>query len=254
MATRMRKPDWSRVLARLKHRAAAGDVASIRDLGLTLADGIQDRNGRCLVRRNSAYSVRLLQRAAAAGDSSAAGSLGYAYDVGRGIRRDKTLALQWYRRAARTGSTTAATNIATVYRDMGNLSVAHQWLLRAANMGDGDAAVTAGYGYLYGIGIRRDLASARRMFRRALRATDTSPYGREEALYHLAIADIDSGKRRRAVPLLKQANKDGDYPEAESLLTQIRATTELRPCRCRRHLNKHLRGHAKCPQHPRQAR
>jgi hypothetical protein len=34
-------------------------------------------------------------------------------------------------------------------------------------MGDGDAAVTAGYGYLYAIGVRRDVSSARRMFRRA---------------------------------------------------------------------------------------
>jgi hypothetical protein len=88
------------------------------------------------------------------------------------------------------------------------------------------------------------------MFRRALRAGDTSHFGREEAFYNLAMADVDSGNRRRAIPLLEQANQDNDYPEAASLLAQIRANTELRPCRCRRHLNKHLRGHAKCPQHP----
>ena len=237
-------------MAALKRGAAAGDVASIRDLGLTLADGIQDGDGRCLVRRNSAYSVRLLRRAAESGDPTAAGSLGYAYDIGQGIRRNKALALKWYRRAVRIGSSTAATNIATIYRDEGKFGLAHQWLLRATNMGDADAAVTAGYGYLYGIGARRDLASARRKFRHAICASDTSPYGREEALYHLAIAEIDRGNRHRAVSLLEQANKDGDYPEAESLLAQIRAATELTPCRCRRHLNKHLRGHANCPQHP----
>lgn len=246
----MRKPDWSRVLARLKRGVAAGDVASIRDLGITLADGIQDQNGRCLVRRNSAYSARLLRRAAESGDSTAASSLGYAYDVGQGIRRDQGLALRWYRRAVRLGSNIAATNISTIYRDKGNFRLAHRWLVRATNMGDGDAAVAAGYGYLYGIGVRRNLVSARRLFRRAIRATDTSPYGREEALYHLAIADIDGGHRRRAIPLLEQANRDGDYPEAESLLAQIRAATESRPCRCRRHLNKHVRGHASCAQHP----
>jgi TPR repeat protein len=250
MITRITKPDWSRVLARLERRAATGDVASIRDLGLTLADGIQDRDGRSLVRRNAPYSIRLLRRAAECGDAAAAASLGYAYDVGRGIRSDKALALQWYRRAARVGCITAASNIATLYRDAGKLRLAHQWLLRATYMGDGDAAVTAGYGLLYGIGVRRNLASARRMFHRAIRATDTTPSDREEALYHLAIASIDSGNRRRAVALLKQANRDGDYPEAESLLIQLRDASELRPCRCRRYLNKQLRGHAKCPQHP----
>lgn len=254
MAKRTRELDyWSGLLARLRRGAASGDIASIRDLGLTLADGIQDRNGRCLVRRNSAYSVRLLQRAAERGDSTAANSLGYAYDVGKGIGRDKALALKWYRRAVRIGDIAAATNIATIYRDQGNLRLAHQWLLRAANMGDGDAAVTAGYGYLYGIGVRRDLAAARRILRRAVRATNISnisPYGREEALYHLAVADIDSGNRRHAVGLLEQANNDDDFPEAASLLAQIRAATESMPCRCRRHLNKHLPGHANCPQHP----
>jgi TPR repeat protein len=237
-------------MARLRRRVAVGDIAAIRDLGLTLADGVQDRGGRCLIRRNSGYAVRLLRRAAENGDSTAAGSLGYAYDVGKGIRRNTGLALNWYRRAAEMGNTVAAANIATVYRDKGNLRVAHWWLLRATKMGDGDAAVTAGYGYFYGIGTRRDVRSARRMFRRALRGGETSQYAREEAFYNLAIADVDSGNRRRAMPLLEQANKDNDYPEAASLLAQIRANTELTPCRCRRHLYKHLRGHAKCPQHP----
>lgn len=243
------KPKWARVMARLRRRAAAGDVPSIRDLGLTLADGIQDGNGRCLVRRNSAYSVRLLRRAAESGDPTAAGALGYAYDVGCGIRGDKALALKWYRRAARMGNAVGASNIATVYRDKGDLGLAHRWLLRAVEMGHGDAAVAAGYGYLYGIGVRTDVSSARRMFRRALRGGDASPYGREEALYNLAIAHVDSGHLHQAIPFLERANKDGDYPEAASLLAQIRAKSEPSPCRCRRHLYKHLRGHAKCPQH-----
>jgi len=245
----MKKPNWNRVVARLKRLAIAGDVTSIRDLGLTLAEGIQDRNGRCLVQRNLAYSVRLLRRAAEMGDRCATGSLGYAYDVGRGIRRNRALALKWYRRAAHMGDSGAAANIATVFRDEGNLRHAHRWLLRAVKMGDGGGAVTAGYGYLYGIGVRRNISSARRMFRRALRAGDTSAYEREEALYNLAIVHIDRGSPRQAIQLLKRANNDRDYPEAASLLAQIGSKAELRPCRCRRHLNKRLLGHAECPEH-----
>src|SRR5208282_2465142 len=138
-------------------------------LGLTLAEGIQDRNGRSLVRRNSQYAVRLFMRAAGSNDSTAIGSLGYAYDVGLGITQNKTEALRWYRRAARLGSSTAAMNASTVYRDRGQLSRAHLWLMKAAAMGDGDAAVDAGYDYLYGIGVRRNIRSARLLFNRALR-------------------------------------------------------------------------------------
>jgi uncharacterized protein len=190
-----------------------------------------------------------VRRAAESGDPTAAGALGYAYDVGQGIRCDKGLALKWYRRAGRMGNTVAASNIATIFRDGGNLRRAHQWLLRTVEMGDADAAVSAGYGYLYGIGVRRDLNSARRMFRRALKDSDTSSYGREEALYNLAIAHVDSGNPGRAIAFLERANEDGDYPEAAALLAQIIAKAELKPCRCRRHLNKHLCGHANCPQH-----
>jgi TPR repeat protein len=250
MSTRRKKPNWSRVLVRVRDRAAAGDVDAMWDLGSYLFDGIQDTDGRCVVRRNSAYAVRLFRRAAESGDPSAACSLGYAYDVGVGIGRNRVLALKWYRLAARKGSTTAMANIATVYRDKGDLRRAHRWVLRGADMGDGDDAVSAGYGYLHGIGVRRDEQSARHMFHRAIESTDISEYGREEALYNLALAHVASGERLAAIPLLERANTDGDYPEATSLLEQITAETELRPCLCRRHLDKDLRGHADCPQHP----
>jgi TPR repeat protein len=122
--------------------------------------------------------------------------------------------------------------------------------MRAAAMGDGDAAVDAGYDYLYGIGVRRNIHSARLMFGRALRGKNISGYGREEALYNLAIAHVDNGRPSLAVPFLERACKDGDYPEAATLLAQIRAKGALTPCRCRRFINKRLRGHARCVQHP----
>lgn len=236
-------------MANYRRGAAAGDVACIRDLGLTLAGGIQDHQGRSLVRRNPSYAVRLFRKAALSNDSTAASSLGLAYDSGNGVRPDRALALKWYRRAVQLGDSTAAANLATLYRDSGSSRLAHLWLLRAVQMGDGDAAVSAGYGYLYGIGTRRSPKSARRMLRRALRSGSISEHGREEALYVLAIANIDSGHRRGAIPLLERAARDGDYPEAMSLLTQIKSGAGLVPCRCRRHLSKDLQGHAPCPVH-----
>jgi uncharacterized protein len=82
---------------------------------------------RSIVRRNPAYSVRLLRSAAERGEPTAAGALGYAYDVGQGMRGDRVLALKWYRRAARMGNITAIVNIATVYRDRGDMRRAHHW-------------------------------------------------------------------------------------------------------------------------------
>jgi TPR repeat protein len=208
MTKRPRKPDWNRVVAGLRRGVAAGDTQAMTELGLTLFEGIQDRSGRALVRRNSRYAVSLFRRAAHS-DASAALSLAYAYDIGAGTRRNTTLALQWYRRAVRMGESSGASNMAAVYRAQGKLGLAHRWALRAVEMGHGDAAVTAGYGRLYGIGVRANAGSARRLFRHALRSKSISAYGREEALYHLAVADLDSGQRRRAIQQLRRANGAG---------------------------------------------
>jgi TPR repeat protein len=137
------------------------------ELAITINDGIRDANGRILVRRNAPYAFRLLRRAVESGDESAAGSLGYAYNVGQGTKRNVAQAIGWYRRAARSGDSTATSNLATVYRDAGKAGLAFQWWKRAADMRDGDAAVDVGYCYQYGIGTRKNTANAKRLFGRA---------------------------------------------------------------------------------------
>ena len=217
-----------------------------------LQDGAQDKRGRAIVRRNPAAAFRLYQRAVEqSGGSTGAGQLGYAYDVGMGTKPDKRLALRWYRRAVRGGDYLAACNMATVYRDNRKFGLMFKWYMRAAGTGDGDAAVSVGYCHQYGIGTRRNILLARRMFRRALISKNICELGREEAMYHLAVLFFDEGKVRLALPLLERAAADGDYPEAISLLYQIRSKLGALPCRCCRGLYKHLPGQAKCPQHAR---
>jgi len=220
------------------------------DLGTWLQDGLQDKYGRAIVRRNPAAAFRLYLRAVAeSGGKAGAQLLAYAYDVGVGTKPDKQLALRWYHRAARDGDSLAASNMATVYRDDRKFRLMFRWWMRAVAMGDGGSAVNVGYCYQYGIGTRRNLLLARRMFRRALTSRAISESGREEAMYHLAVSFVDDGKIRLALPLLVCAAADVDYPEAMSLLNQIRSKGDILPCRCRRGIYKHLPGHAKCPQH-----
>lgn len=118
-------------------------------------------------------------------------------------------------------------------------------------MRDGDAAVDVGYCYQYGIGARKNTAMAKRFLRRAIVSKDISQYGREEAMYHLAVQYIDEGKRQFAIPLLKRAAADDDFPEATLVLKQLTKDSDYGPCRCRRFINKQLRGHTKCSLHAR---
>ncbi len=215
------------------------------DLGLELLEGIQDRKGRSIVRRNPRAAVTWFRQAAERGDCWAAGSLGYAYDVGLGVRRDVKQAVHWYRQAAIGGNSSAMSNLATVYRDRGKLTQAFKWWRLAATAKDGDSAVDVGYCYQYGIGVRRDPGKAKRMYRSAMKSRDISGYGRESAMYHFAVEVLDEGRASVAIPHLKRATADGDFPEATEVLNQIERGAPVIPCRCRRFIRKTLLGHAK---------
>jgi TPR repeat protein len=243
--------DFPKYMAELRRRVSQGNLSAMCDLGMWLQEGSQDRKGRSILRSNPAYAFRLLKAAAEGGYKEAAASLGYAYDVGLGTKRNKRQGVRWYTVDYRNGHSGGAANLATVCRDFGDLRGAFGWLMRAAALGDGDAMGDAGYCYQYGIGVRKNIASARRMYRRAIAARDISMGGREEALYQLGVSYVDAGKPILAMPLLKRAALDGDFPEAQAVLAQIRLKQEVTPCRCRRFIVKTLRGHAVCPVHPR---
>lgn len=84
---------------------------------------------------------RLLLLAAKLGNAGAQLNLGYTYDVGLGIRRNRAAAMYWYRKAYRSekGSGIAASNIGTIFRDEHKYSQAIRWFLRGVRYGDVDA-------------------------------------------------------------------------------------------------------------------
>jgi hypothetical protein len=52
MLRSLTKHGWRNHIASLRRRAETGEVFAMTDLGLNLLEGIQDRNGRSIVRRN----------------------------------------------------------------------------------------------------------------------------------------------------------------------------------------------------------
>lgn len=143
-------------------------------------------------------------------------------------------------------------NLAAAYRALGRRRLAFKWWQRCACGRDGDAWLEVGYCFHYGLGVRRDLARAASAYRCAARSPWTTEYGREEALYHCAVAELDRGGARassRAVTLLRAAARDGDYPQAGELLQQLERRSALTTCRCRRGLRPSLGGRAQCARH-----
>lgn len=103
----------------------------------------------------------------------------------------------------------------------------------------GDAMVDYAYCLQHGAGVRRDLAQAEEIYRRAIESDYVTEAGREEARYLLSVIllrDKSGSSRREAVDLLLAATAYGDYPVAQRFLEEVAAGTEGAACTCRRYL------------------
>jgi TPR repeat protein len=83
-------------------------------------------------------AFRLMLTAAKMRESGAQVTVGYMYDSGVGTKRNKQAALYWYKRAFRRGEATAAHNIGTVWRDVGNFARALYWFEQALQLNSDD--------------------------------------------------------------------------------------------------------------------
>lgn len=88
---------------------------------------------------NLKSAFRLFLVGARAGDVGSQVNLGTFYSNGIGVKPNRDMALQWYRRAYRRGDRSAAHNIAIVLRDEKKIPQALNWFERAVKLGDGDA-------------------------------------------------------------------------------------------------------------------
>jgi TPR repeat protein len=86
---------------------------------------------------NYGPGLKLLLSAARMGSWGAMSKLGYTYDVGLGVRKDRATAMYWYKRACRYECQISANNIGTMYRDEKKWRWAIYWFQRALEFGHG---------------------------------------------------------------------------------------------------------------------
>jgi TPR repeat protein len=93
-------------------------------------------------------AFRLYLAAAKAGDTSCQINLGNLYDAGSGVRRNRSAAMYWYKRAYRRGDACAAYNIGVMWRNDRNHRRALYWFKRAVRLGDDEANLEIAKHYL----------------------------------------------------------------------------------------------------------
>jgi tetratricopeptide (TPR) repeat protein len=97
---------------------------------------------------NLKSAFRLFLTAAKAGDSSCQINLGNFYDDGTGVRRNRSAAMYWYKRAYRRGESSAAHNIGVMWRNEKKYSRALEWFKKAVKLGDDEANLEIAKHYL----------------------------------------------------------------------------------------------------------
>ncbi|MFC5474682.1 tetratricopeptide repeat protein [Paraherbaspirillum soli] len=136
---------------------------------------------------NVEKAFELFNLAASEGDTYALNSIGYFFDHGIGMSKDREKALSWYRKAAKSGDSCAYSNIGLVHRDSGNIRRAKFWLSKAVDEGDGDAALELAKLHLQGPS-KRSRELAMKYLQVASKSDSITQASREEA--ELLLKDV----------------------------------------------------------------
>jgi TPR repeat protein len=123
-------------------------------------------------------AFRLFLAAAKAGDTGCQLNVGNYYCGGKGIRRNLSRGLYWYKRAYRHGDASAASNIGMTWRNEGNPKRALAWFRQAVKMGDDEANLEIAKYYLAN---ENDPRKAIPYLERVCRSKRVTEAGAEEA-------------------------------------------------------------------------
>lgn len=137
-------------------------------------------------------AFQLYLAAAKSGDTSCQVNVGNFYDDGTGVRRNRKVALYWYKRAYRRGVASAASNIGVVWRNEKNPKRAVQWFKKAVRLGDDEANLDIAK---YCLEHEHNPVKAIHHLEKVLRSNRVSEAGMEEAAELLKQAKAQSKLR-----------------------------------------------------------
>ncbi len=216
----MNQKEWKSLL----QKARKGDPDAQCDVGVYYQEGYDDLKGRRVIPRDPARAVQWYRLSAEQGNSIAQNQLGVCLSLGLGAPRNLQRAISWTRKALDQGDASAAHNLATIYRDMGQIKKAFEFYHRAVTMGFMDSLLELGLSLYYGVGVDEDRRAACKCFRKLIQTdqNDVAESTRENAFYMLGVAHLEgSGVIRsiaKARALFEKANKDEDHTASQLLL------------------------------------
>ena len=215
---------WNKLLALAKTGASKAQW----EIGYYFESGAMDKFGKVLAKANPLKAHRWYKLSAEQGNATAQVALSNLLSTGDGISRNFESAIFWAKKAIAQGSSSAAFNLGTIYRDQNKRKMALRWYKQAASMGDNDALLQIGLCHLFGFGTKANIGEAYSCLAKIIGGKPSSSCQRtkENALYWMAIIELlGKGKAKKSLTharkMLESANADLDHEQANDILNII---------------------------------
>src|SRR5690606_29690987 len=146
------KISWKILLS----KARKGDANAQNDVGDYYSFGHKSTKDEIIVKQNFSSAFTWYEKAAENGIINSITNLADFLSEGKGCKRNKDKAVEKYLLAIEKGSSRAAFNIGTIYRDDGNFKKAFEYYSLANKLDKGDYSFIIGLCYYYGVGVSVD--------------------------------------------------------------------------------------------------
>lgn len=222
------KTSWKDLLAKAKK----GDINAQNDVGDYFSFGLKTTSNQIIVRQNFISAFLWYEKAAINGLADALTNFADFLSEGKGCKKDITKAVENYLLAIDKGSSRAALNLGTIYRDKGNFKKAFEYYSLADEMDNADYSFTVALCYYYGVGVSVDKIIACKYFLKVAidKLQKHTQYEIDEANYILGISYLTGEGVKKSIgkakAFFKLANTDNDHRSAEQLLFIIGQTKQ----------------------------
>ena len=125
-------------------------------------------------------AFELFMKGASLNDNSCMTNIGYYYDIGRYVRKDKNKALCWYKHAYKQNEICSPLNIGIIYQEKKQWKRALWWFHKAVAMGNIDGNYHIAMYYHKGRGVKKNIKKAIKYYTKVYYSGETSEYVEEE--------------------------------------------------------------------------
>jgi uncharacterized protein len=227
----MDKMQWQEIL----EKAKSGDSDAQVEIANFYFEGIKDSNQKIVVEQNYSLAYEWYKKSADLGNVKGIVGLADYFDTEIDGAREIEKAIKFYKKAIKLGSSIAAFNLATVYRDRNNYKKAFHYYSLSMKMENSNYHYKVGLCYFYGIGVVVDKSLAIKHFKKVIvdKLNTHSQDERDLANYYLGLSYLTGDGLKKSFKLAKKhfefANIDNDNINALELTLLLGRNSNASP-------------------------